>query len=249
MHWIIENVFGKETEELCKHIKDYQIVEPGSRLLSKLSFDDKNIIRGSIPFILNHRHPFLYKENLLTLKNYECINYYPKVNNLLNSDCIFLPWGMLSKNRDIIFKSFPKTEKFFIRPNSGKKIFTGTTLTKKWWDKELDIIYNLPYSEIKPDTLVLISSAKKIAREYRVLMHKNEILDYCIYDGISMHSDYQLIFNNCKTLRYFPDKFYTIDIAFLENNLCKVLELNSFCSAGLYDMNYEKVVKEIENRV
>lgn len=43
-----------------------------------------------------------------------------------------------------------------------------------------------------------------------------------------------------------PNILYTVDLAVTENSV-KYLELNSFVSAGLYDMNYDKIVKYIES--
>lgn len=45
---------------------------------------------------------------------------------------------------------------------------------------------------------------------------------------------------------YFPDAFYTIDIGMTSNGP-RIIELNSFVSAGLYNMDYEKVTKAVED--
>ncbi len=242
MHWIIQDIFGEETNNLIKYLDDYQIVNDKT-YLSKPSFDTC-IIRGSIDFIEKFsKIPFSVK--LLTLENYTCSQYYNYIEGLINSDCIFLPWGKLKYSKDIIFKCFGG-DRVFIRPNSGKKIFTGTSVGKKWWNKELEIVKNFPENNILDTDLVLISSFKEIVKEYRVLMYRNEIIDYSIYNGETHFYDNKLIKHYCSKNTYYPDIFYTIDIG-IGDNFSGILEINSFVSAGLYEMDFKKVVSRINS--
>lgn len=247
--WIIQDkVFGEETNSLVEALGNnniqYKIVKDSSYPLY-----GRAIIRGSIDFVKSYRHPFTdyFPGGLLTLENYKCSNYYKFFKNrMLNYEYIMLPWWNLKDKKDLVFKAFPDSEKFFIRPNSGKKIFTGTTISKKWWDKELDIISSLPSSNIQDSDLILVSSYKEILAEYRLLMHKDHLIDYSIYSGENQFTEDVFINFMASSTTYFPDILYTVDLAVTENSV-KYLELNSFVSAGLYDMNYDKIVKYIES--
>ena len=140
-HWIIQDkIFGEETDELIKHLLDYDLVKEIPENAPKDS-----VIRGSLDFVELYQNKFPNNKQWVTLSNYDCSFYYPLVDNLLNEDHIFANWGDLVLDKERIFSEFD-TESCFIRPNSGRKIFTGTTLTKKWWDQELKIIEELPNS-------------------------------------------------------------------------------------------------------
>lgn len=252
MKWLIQHpCFGEEIDlliaSLDKHNIDYEITKDVPDSIEGIP----DIIRGSVEFLESmDKFLFEYEGAYYNLANYSCSNYYQYFGpRLLNHDCIFMPWGLLSMNKEIIFKLFKDSERLFIRPNSGRKIFTGTTLSKKWWDKELAIIKGLPYTYIKDTDMVVISSAKKILREYRLLMHKNEMISYSIYEGETSSFEKkvdEVILNfMATTTDYFPDKLYTMDLAWTEDSV-KVVELNSFYSSGLYDMDYDKVVSSIK---
>jgi len=246
MIWIIQDkIFGEETDLLIGALKNNNI---SYMITDKPLVCDpsKVILRGSTDFIRMFENANNNKYFRLTLENYDCSRYYQYFGSrMLNSDFIILPWWKL-KDSTQIFQSFPNTEKFFIRPEVGRKIFTGTTLTKKWWDKELDIIYSLPSSNIKDSDLVLVSSYKEIVSEYRVLMHKNNVIDYSRYSGEELFDEEFAISFQSSVIDFFPDMLYTMDIAATKEGF-KLLELNSFVSAGLYDIDYNKVVNYIES--
>lgn len=246
--WIIQDkVFGEETDLLVEALKNNNIEyklrnHAYSDFYSLMDYDDY-ICRGSIDFV----DYYSWYPNRLTLKNYDYTKYSKYFKGLLlNEDYIVLPWWRLYNNTDIIFKAFPDTERFFIRPNSGRKIFTGTTLLKKWWTKELDIIKGLPNSQINQEDLVIISTANEIQAECRVLLYKNTIIDFSYYQGKQERGDLKFIEDFAKRCEYFPDNFYVMDIAFFEN-YGKIIELNNAFTAGLYDMDYDKIVKYIES--
>lgn len=249
MEWIIQDkIFGEETDLLVEALKNnnnpYKIVSDNTYFP-----DNPSIVRGSIDFVESYRHPFIdyIPGGLLHLEGYKCSNYYRYFQNrMLNHEYIMLPWWELKYKKDLIFKSFPESEKFFIRPNSGQKVFTGTTLQKRYWDQEIDIIHDLPSSNIKTSEIVLISPYQEILAEYRLLMHESNLIDYAMYSGEKQFTEDVFINFMASSVTYFPDILYTIDLAVTENSV-KYLELNSFVSAGLYDMDYDKIVKYINN--
>jgi hypothetical protein len=233
-HWIIQDkIFGEETELLIKQLDDYELVKeiPDSA-------PEDSIVRGSTDFVQLYQQKFPTHRKWLTIENYSCDTYYPLLgDSLLNSQYLLMNWELLSQNKEIIFSKL-EGDKFFIRPNSGRKIFTGTTLTKKWWDKELEIIKNLPNSSVQNHDLVLISTFKEIKAEYRLLMHKHNIIDWSAYndDEETRIEVDENLFDITKTNNYYPDEYYTLDIAITKYG-SKILELNSFVSAGLYNMS------------
>lgn len=239
-HWIIQDIFGEETNDFVRDLESYEVVS------AKYDVYDKEIyrgtqFRGSIDFVLKScKYHGIAPQ--ITLENYDCSNYYNLLNDrsLLNEDFIILPWGFLRTNKQKIFQAFPDSESFFIRPNSGRKIFTGTTLTKKWFEKELAIIKSLPSSSIQDSDLVLISSVKDIVSEYRTVVHSEAgVIDSIKYNGEDQDQVNEIIeyFLMLRAVDFDPDVLYTIDTAFLADGKTRVLEFNSFHSAGLYGLN------------
>lgn len=243
--WTIQDkIFGEETALLIKALENnnikYRLLDDPEENIPIETFEN-NVCRGSIEFVENYK---CYTKRL-TLEKYDYTRYskYFK-GDLLNEDYIVLPWWRLYNYQDIIFKAFPEAQNFFIRPNSGKKIFTGTTLSKKWWIKELDIIKRLPSSQINHEDLVIISTKKQIEAECRVLLYKNEIIDFDYYEGKQERGDLKFIESFAKKCEYFPDDFYIMDIAFSENS-GKIIELNNAFTAGWYNMDYQKITNYI----
>lgn len=238
-HWVIQDIFGEERDDFVRNLKSYEVV-PASTSLCEGIHRKETQFRGSIEFVLVNT----CSRKQIDIKAYKCSNYYHHFNKfMLNSDFIMMPWGSLLQNKEVIFRAFD-TEKFFIRPNSGRKIFTGTTIGRKWFDKELKIIESLPNSSISNTDLVLISSTKDIVSEYRLavcsdpdLNNDHHILGSAKYSGedqpyIEDIADYFL-----KRVDYRPNLLYTMDLAILKDGSSRVVELNSFHSAGLYGMD------------
>lgn len=71
-------------------------------------------------------------------------------------------------------------------------------------------------------------------------MINNELIKERIFD--------QEAYKYCKSIcdLYTPDKIFTIDIAKMSDNSYKILEIGSFCCAGLYNMDFEKVVNDVD---
>lgn len=182
----------------------------------------------------------------LTIENYTYSKYAETIDDeMLNSDYIVLPWHKLYKSLDLLKFMF-SSERFFIRPNSGEKLFTGTTLGSKHFTKELDVIKTLPGFCAVDNDLVVVSSAKKIEAEYRLFMYENTVVDYSSYVvNEPVHRDIQRDFLELASrIKKFPDVFYTLDICY-SNGKPYILEINSASSAGWYDMDYNKIVEYI----
>jgi hypothetical protein len=237
IRWVIqERIFGEETAELVKHIANYSL-RGNDRPTANEPMAD--IYRGSIEFIEMFGSPWL------TLDNYRCSKYYAWVPNLLNVHCMWMPWWKLASSMELIEREFPG-QGVFIRPDVGRKLFTGTTLSYRWWQKELEIIRELPGNTITDDAIVLIAAKRTDLRtEYRLVMHQTKILGHSVYAGEAEPSDWERIEQLVNRNSYFPDLLYTLDVAFTTTDIY-VLELNSFVSSGLYEMNFQQLVPQVE---
>ncbi|MFW6219695.1 MAG: ATP-grasp domain-containing protein [bacterium] len=265
--WIIEdfseeNGWGKLAEQAkLKGIDCYVVdgtTEETNRLISKINinpFVDKVLIQSSFQFVndITSKLPCYPYNILFTPKNYECLNYYKFLGEyLLNDDYIYLPAYEVPKSMDFLDKvlglSEKETGRIFIRPNSGLKPVSGMIYINRYPYFEQD--WNFVKREVDENELMIISTPKQIEKEYRLVIINRKVITGSLYreNGFIKYKqinikEHKEIFDYAQEIAdiYSPDLAYTIDIAELDNKL-KLLEINSFCHAGLYDCDYEKIV-------
>ena len=204
-------------------------------------------LQGRWPIYKNGYIPGVYCE----MDNYDCTKYYPVMDKyILNSNYCMLPYGAVKQRKGWIYDRFSQDEVIFIRPNKGNKIFTGTIIKFEEFDKMYERIgfYSVPSEE-----LCVISSPKNIKKEWRFLVVDGKVItgseynkngDGILYQSGPAFSFAQLVVTNSN---YNPDRAWTIDICESNHGL-NVLEIGCFSCAGLYAMDKDLVVQEI-NRI
>lgn len=167
---------------------------------------------------------------------------------LLNHDYIILPWAELLKRKDFLKKLFPG-DQIFVRPNSGFKTFSGFLLNFDEWDYLINATEQT--TSVTPETLVIISSFKKVSSEYRFVIADKKVITgsrYHVNGELSMSKDIDLgcqeIADKISKNIWQVDLCYTCDIGVTDAGP-KLIELNSFACAGLYECDLEKIVDEI----
>lgn len=237
MKWVIEDIFEEETKSLVAALEKNNIeysFEP------RLTFD-LCIYRGSIEFVKRYNCH-------LDFDQFKCSNYYHHFGDLMfNDEYLFMTKACLRQNKRTIpwmVWNDKSPIKVFIRPDSGCKEFTGTTIGYKWFEKDLDIVLK----DFPDDGMILISSVKECPEEFRAVIGPDGLISLSkhSYNGIRITSQfYRKIIEFAKTF-HFPaiETFYTIDFCEVDGKV-RIMEINSFESAGLYDINYDKVVKYI----
>lgn len=253
MNWIIQDIFGEESLAFKKALE----ARGHSVKITNDPYEDiipiETFIRGSHEFIdtcmkrmLDSQINPIYYD----IEKYSCSNYYYYFGtDLLNYDRIFIDYQTLIFNKQLIFNAFPDSDTFFIRPNSGKKILTGTRIGKKTWSEEREVIAKLPDTKIHYNDLLLVSTAKEILAEWRFVVIDGMIITGSQYSGDDKDYDLldlELFLARAISQSGFPEPIYTIDICLTPDGY-KIVEINSFASAGLYDMDYTTVVEGLEN--
>jgi hypothetical protein len=171
--------------------------------------------------------------------------YYPRLHkHLLNKNYLILPWGSLFDSFDWLAE---KIGPLFIKPNSGSKYFTGQVITDKSHLENLNL-----HGDLKPDTLIFLSSAKPIEKEYRFVICNRKVVAGSLYspheEGDCENGKAGLFASYLvKDLVWQPDEVYTLDICEVSGKMY-VLELNSFSCAGLYECDPYKVVKAVSTQ-
>jgi len=110
----------------------------------------------------------------------------------------------------------------FIKPKNNVKEFTGFVLEK---DSTLANI-SMYYSQIKPETEVYVSETIDIVSEYRVFVHKNEIVGIKHYAG-----DFNL-FPNINEVKKMKDDYktdlisYTLDVGIMSKTQLEIVDIH-----------------------
>lgn len=250
VRWIIERNILSYTDRLVEYLKEKDIYYKETTYQEVMSYDynDKfgglvdyevaTIFIGSLRLAKEINQYPLDPGAICTLKNFDCLNYYPSWNGyLLNKDWTITLPSILKRH----CREGDTTKKFFFRPNEGDKIFTGGLFTKSELEK----------LRLEESRVIIQASKKNIKDEYRFLVVDRKIVDYIRYSDTPKSGMYQgakLLLENA--LRSFsnsvliPDRAFTVDIG-MSNKGIGVIELNSFSCANLYSMNMDKVVPAI----
>lgn len=179
---------------------------------------------------------------ICTSGNFKCDYYYHLLGNeLVNYPYLMLPYHDL-KNLFSYYCDLFKTDKLFIRPNSGLKSFEGGIYT-------LDNLNDIEKS-IDNNELCLISTTKDIKKEFRCIVVDGKIIASSqykqygeFYEDDKVHDSILEYAQNCtKKLNNHLDKAYTIDIAVLPRNVYKVLEINAFSYSAFYECDKYDIV-------
>lgn len=201
---------------------------------------------GNIDFVEKLTFMFGDKRDF-SIKSYDCREYYPYIGfDLVNYNNIIIQFDEIQKNFFDICKRF-NCDKFFIRPVSGDKLFTGTYFTKKWVHKELEIIQEVNNVKLSNE-LVLIAPFQEIYSEYRIAFKEGKAIGAAGYsENCNENIEYikqiaQSFFNRSLYKYKKLNRFFTMDICKIPINKWKVVEINGFGTAGLYGMNFNEIL-------
>jgi hypothetical protein len=144
-------------------------------------------------------------------------------------------------------------QEFFIKPNTDTKQFAGCTITPDNFMSWYQNMKRIGYLETD-DFEVLIASPKHTGMEFRIVMVDGKSIECSIY------KQYQIV----KSERFYdselfetaemfakihnPADVFVMDIAKTADGL-KVIEYNTFNSAGLYDCNVSNIIDTINRYI
>ena len=189
---------------------------------------------------------YMNEDNLKYSKYTSLLNVDPHL--FLNNDAILTTFYNFKNNYQYYYDLF-NNDRLFIKPNSGIKLFTGYIVPLNDINHELNY---LSHTSLTNDSLLVISAPKDVKNEARFLIIDHNIVDSSLYE-IGKYStpednivpdNYKEFVENIIKNDWQPDPIYSIDVGTVENEL-KIIELNSFSSAGLYAMDMNKVIKEV----
>jgi hypothetical protein len=216
-------------------------------ILEGIKFDknEKIMCYGTINFISKiQKCKELNPGSYCNFDAFKCSSYYPVFGELLlNCNFRIVPW------KDVL-NYMNNSNLYFIRPNSGKKLFTGVVTS---YDS-LQTDVGFAVANLDPETKVLIAPYIRVEKEWRFFVSKNHVITGSLYHVGNEHVEeecndleaYKLAEYVASKSNYNPDPVYVIDICKTINGNYRVLELNSFSCSGLYKCDVNEIVKYIE---
>lgn len=230
-----------------------QFVSPDFKLPERFRGEEKVFAYGSIQFVKAITRKY---ENIIGIysdHDYSVTEYMSKTkfNNFLNKKCIFTTFGLFKNNKDFYYELLNK-DKVFIRPNSGKKVFTGLVISKNDFDYEINSLEKL--SSVSNNTIILISEPKEIKNEYRFFIVNEKVISGCQYienGAIKFIKNYpELAFKEAEkvaklSLEEKPDIAFVCDVAELTNGIFEVIEFNALSTSDVYVCDYVEIFKSV----
>lgn len=140
---------------------------------------------------------------------------------------------------------------FFIKPNTDTKEFAGTTMRAAEFEAWKDKLISIGYLD-NNDFAVIVAPAQKVGCEWRVVVVDGKISDYSLYKQYQRVMPERHILPEVEALvyeamaKFQPAPVYVIDVAQVGDEF-KVIEFNTFNSAGLYACDVTKIIDDINS--
>ncbi len=160
---------------------------------------------------------------------------------------------LISKVPEFLENHPDATEQFFIKPNTDTKEFAGEVMDKTdflgWYMNMVDIGY------LETDDFeVMVAPSKKLGMEWRLVMVDGKVCECSIYKQYQivkaerqMNPDVIEFAEKCAAIHN-PAPVFVLDIAQTEYGY-KVIEYNTFNSAGLYACDVTNVIDTINSYI
>ena len=185
-----------------------------------------------------------------SVDHFFCSNYFPYFRQyLLNSDCTILPFAELSRRSDLLFDTFGRDGRIFVRPDSPLKLFTGLVASRETFEKDLEF---MGFYEFPVESLVVVSSPKIIVKEWRFVVAEQRVVACSQYkEGHDLvartgcESDAQAFADAILAIGYSPDPVCVMDICKTSDNRYHLLEIGGFSSSDLYACDKDAVVTAV----
>jgi hypothetical protein len=187
---------------------------------------------------------------LATVEHFHCSHYYAHFGrHLLNHDYTMLPFAELSRCADFLFQNFGRDGKIFVRPDSPLKLFTGLVISRDTLEKDLEF---MAFHEFPVESLVVVSSPKKIVKEWRFVIADRRVVAGSQYkegDKVVALPTYNpaahALAAEIVASEFSPDPVWVLDVCETENHAFRLLEIGPFSFAGLYGCDQDAVVEAV----
>ena len=264
--WLIDaSVFAEEHDELAAAVARQGLrIRSLNRPRAPYGWDDTDgayreafpagscvVTRADIDLVLRILADGLWMPGAFaTVERFSCSSYFPHFGRfLLNQDHAMLPFGELARRREFLFDTFGREGQIFIRPDSTLKLFTGQIACRDTYERDLEF---MAFYEFPVESLVVVSSPKSIAAEWRFVVARGEVIAGSQYrrgPETFLSPDIPLearrLAEQVAAVGYAPDPVWTMDICQTEYGICHLLEIGCFSFANLYACDRDAVVEAV----
>lgn len=260
--WLIDvDLVAEEQPDLISHIKSlgYSVYKLSAALdKPKIEYDPECIYAflGSFEELRHVRKHLGFPvatyglNSLINRSGY--MSYLPN-EWFLNEHSVMTTWGQLQNNSHRFFNRFD-SDRLFVRPNGGNKLFTGQVFEKSSIHEEMQFLDR--YSSVLPETIIWIGEAKKIDREYRFWISVGKVVTWSEYSWDktpiqNVTEPSQVVIDMAEQVakhEWQVDRIYTVDIT-EHSGEAKIIELNSFSCAGLYNCDGKQLLETVSRDI
>ena len=232
-------------------------VVDGNGMPTNSSFkdDDCVIFQGSIQLALwiKRNKPWI-PGVWLDADKLKCTYYYSHLGEFLfNEDYEFTTVGEYKRKYLHYFAKYGKDDCLFVRPNSGLKSFTGQLFYKERHATDWAYFNQCSSAE----DIVVVSSPKVTGTEYRVVIANGEPITASMYyfDGKSkqLPGAPKEVYEFAEKVATVIDRemglapMYVVDVVVCGGQAPKLMEVNCFNCAGLYECD-KGIIVDAANR-
>lgn len=185
----------------------------------------------------------------------ECRAYYPLLQErILNREHVFLPFGCLTAQKDLLLRALGEDDCIFIRPDSNRKLFTGQIVCKDTWDKDVSLLgwYD---DVVLPSTMVVVARPQVVVHEWRFFVAQGQVVTGSRYRKNQKvvrelaDPDMMAVAQNMATFAlqrgFNPDPVWVLDLCSDSTGNVHILEVGSFSCAGLYAADTDLLVQTV----
>lgn len=253
MKWYLEKDFAS-TDDLVvvleKHGIDYEVlsvmetikIKPSTVKHNRISNASDDICYGSFKFIYLTYGTFDFHQ-------FEYLSYMDTIHEfLLNDRHLITTLPHLVTHAKYATELWSQ-EMLFIKPNSGLKPFDAQ---KCHFRHVVNLAKEIEADRLMEfDPLIFICPARDdIKEEYRFVIIDNVVVTGSQYKPTIAYTynGFAAMYAGAIALRLkntIKTRAYTIDIALLDNDELRVVEVNSFNCAGLYKCDLDLIVEEL----
>ena len=242
LNWLRTNLDESIDVHIAKYRPFIDKIDEGG-----FSYNDPVVVYGSIQFARGTRNFIgnLWDEQQYLVTNYRETAFDFTDDSYWLNNGLFTTWGFLLRNYKNII---PESDCLFIRPNSGGKVFTGFPIHKNNLTEEAS--KQMQLTGVDNSTLVQVNPANnQIHSEYRCIFYKGKFITGSMYNRGGNKEESSVIpsqvidFSKEIAPHSCWDFPFVCDIALLNDNSCKIIELNCITCSGWYHSEYTKIVE------
>jgi hypothetical protein len=230
--------------------------DDGTVSASSFGDDDCVMFMGSIQLALwiKRNKPWI-PGIWLDPEKFKCTTYYSYLGEFLfNQDYEFTTVGEYKRKVDSYYSRFGVDNCLFVRPDTGLKSFTGQIFTRERHDTD----WKYFDQTTKPEDIIVVSTPKNIKAEYRLVVGDGNIVASSQYQRegkreqlpgcpVSVARMGMAIAHTIDSdLKVGP--MYVVDIAVTHDDIPRLMEINCFNCAGLYECD-KKIVVDVANEI